>query len=50
LMGLDKDRSATIGIDKFMIETRLLGMYLSEEDLSVLLTLYENRDKFNAVR
>ena len=46
-MRLDRDDSKTIGVDKFMIETRTLGIILSEKDIAILLTLYEDRDRFD---
>ena len=30
---IDKDKSGTISIDKFMIETRALGIFLTENEM-----------------
>ena len=32
-MRIDKDYSKSIGVDKFMIETRTLGVILSEKEI-----------------
>ena len=43
-MNIDIQRSKIIGIDKFDIECKELGINLSEKDLNTLLCLYEFKD------
>lgn len=46
-MNIDGGQSNIIGIDKFDIECKQLGIKLSETDLNTLLNLFEEKTHFN---
>lgn len=47
LMNIDSHNTEIIGIDKFDIECKELGINLSSTDLNTILNLYEDRARYN---
>ena len=49
-MKLDEKNKKSIGIDKFQIESKLLGIHLSSDDIDTILSLFEIKENYNNLR
>ena len=49
-MKIDEKNIKSIGIDKFQIESKLLGIQLSDDDIDTILMLFEIKENYNDQR
>lgn len=49
-MNADAINKRTVGFDKFQMEAKSLGIYLSNADYDALLLLFEKKEFFNKLR